>query len=117
MEEQYSSAIFLSDAYNVERPLTFKRLLQHFAAYTQQKKSSMTYLLQLLIRHKPTPLYDMLPSTGKQLMYIEQSDVSSFTFPSSASSTIAANETVSSLDSQSITLMSLNGSQTETTTQ
>lgn len=117
MEEQYSTSIFLSDSFNEEKPLTFKRLLQHFAAYTQQKKSSMTYLMQLLIRHRPTPLYDMLPSTGKQLMYIDGSDVPSFTFPSSASSTIVVNESVSSLDSQSITLMPSNGSQNETTAQ
>ncbi|KAK4003600.1 hypothetical protein OUZ56_005357 [Daphnia magna] len=115
MEEQYSTSIFLSDSFNEEKPLTFKHLLQHFAAYTQQKKSSMTYLMQLLIRHRPTPLYDMLPSTGKQLMYIDGSDVPSFTFPSSASSTIVVNESVSSLDSQSITLMPSNGSQNETT--
>ncbi|KAK4017351.1 hypothetical protein OUZ56_032298 [Daphnia magna] len=117
MEEQYSTSIFLSDSFNEEKPLTFKRLLQHFAAYTQQKKSSITYLMQLLIRHRPTPLYDMLPSTGKQLMYIDGSDVPSFTFPSSASSTIVVNESVSSLDSQSITLMPSNGSQNETTAQ
>lgn len=35
----------------------------------------MTYLLKLLIRHQPDPMYDTLPNTGKQLLHIDGSDI------------------------------------------
>ena len=75
-EDQYSdteeqpTAVFLRNPFN-NRPITFKRILQHFAVYTKQKKSSMTYLLNLLIRHQPDPMHDTLPHTGKQLLHID----------------------------------------------
>jgi len=81
-KEQLSSALYLNEAFNSDTPLSFKRLLQHFAVYTKQKKSSMTYLLKLLIRHSPKPNYDTLPNTGKQLLYIDGRDVSTFPIPS-----------------------------------
>ncbi|EFX73368.1 hypothetical protein DAPPUDRAFT_253253 [Daphnia pulex] len=40
-EEQPSSALYLNEACHEDTPLTFKRLLQHFAVYTKQKKSSI----------------------------------------------------------------------------
>ena len=40
----------------------------------------MTYLLKLLIRHNPK--YDILPNTGKQLLYIDGRDVPTFPIPS-----------------------------------
>lgn len=42
----------------------------------------MTYLLKLLIRHKPKPSYDSLPNTAKQLLYIDGLDVPTFLIPS-----------------------------------
>jgi hypothetical protein len=99
MEEHCSSPVYLSDPFNLQRPLTLKRLLQHFAAYTKQKKSSMTYLLRLLTRHQPKPDYDSLPSTGKQLMYIDGSDVP--TFPIS-STTESLSQTKTPADSESV---------------
>ena len=64
---------------SIDEPITLKRLLQHYAVYTNQTKENMTYLLQLLKRHQPTPHYDLLPSSGKQLMWIDGSDVVGFT--------------------------------------
>jgi hypothetical protein len=39
----------------IETHLSLLRILQHFAAYTHQTKTAMTYLLRLLIRHQPLP--------------------------------------------------------------
>jgi hypothetical protein len=40
-----------------------------------QKKSHLTYLLELLKEHRPPIDYDALPSSGQQLMYIDGRDV------------------------------------------
>lgn len=61
-------------------PISFKRLLQHFAAVTHQKKSKMTCFLKLFKRHQPIPEYDTLPSTGQQLLQIDGRDY--YGFPS-----------------------------------
>jgi hypothetical protein len=57
------------------KPLSFKRILCHWAASTMQKKSHLTYLLQLLKEHRPPVDYDVLPSSGKQLMFIDGRDM------------------------------------------
>lgn len=80
------------------RPITFKRLLQHFAVYTKQKKSSMTYLLNLLIRHQPDPMYDTLPHTGKQLLHKDGSDVPTFDIHLSLAEEIQCNISVPKTD-------------------
>lgn len=54
--------------------LSFVTLLQHFAAYTGQKLSHMTYLLKLLKTHKPSPYYDELPNSGRELLKISCTD-------------------------------------------
>jgi hypothetical protein len=55
--------------------VSFKQILRHWAASTNQKKSHLTYLLQLLKEHKPLIDFDRLPSSGKQLMFIDGRDV------------------------------------------
>lgn len=55
--------------------VSFKQILRHWAASTNQKKSHLTYLLQLLKEHKPLIDLDRLPSSGKQLMFIDGRDV------------------------------------------
>jgi hypothetical protein len=57
------------------KPLSFKRVICHWAASTMQKKSHLTYLLELLKEHRPPLDYDALPSSGQQLMYIDGRDV------------------------------------------
>ncbi|KZS03094.1 Uncharacterized protein APZ42_034264 [Daphnia magna] len=57
------------------KPLSFKRILCHWAASTMQKKSHLTYSLQLLKEHRPPVDYDTLPSSGKQLMFIDGRDM------------------------------------------
>jgi len=42
---------------------------------TNQKKSHLTYLLQLLKEHKPLIDFDRLPSSGIQLMFIDGRDM------------------------------------------
>lgn len=59
----------------MEIPIFLKRLLQHYAVYTNQPQTSMSYLLRLLKTHKPEPAYDDLPSSGQQLMAINGYDV------------------------------------------
>ncbi|KAK4028017.1 hypothetical protein OUZ56_017180 [Daphnia magna] len=49
-------------------------LLRHWAAFTSQKQSDMTYLLTLLKLYEPNPTYALLPSTGKELMKIDGND-------------------------------------------
>ena len=70
----------IQDVTNVEAksnlPLSFKRILQHFAVATGQKHSHLTMLLKLLKEHKPEPYYDTLPSTGGKLLQIDGSDFS-----------------------------------------
>jgi hypothetical protein len=46
-----------------------------WAASTMQKKSHLTYLLELLKEHRPPIDFDALPSSGQQLMYIDGRDV------------------------------------------
>lgn len=65
---------FIPEETLIGNTLTFKRVLQHFAAYTNQKKSHLTYLLRLLKEHQPIPDYDSLPSSGQQLMSISDRD-------------------------------------------
>nr|CAH0105065.1 unnamed protein product [Daphnia galeata] len=102
-EDQYSdteeqpTAVFLRNPFK-NRPITFKRLLQHFAVYTKQNKSSMTYLLNLLIRHQPDPMYDTLPHTGKQLLHIDGSDVPTFDIHLSLAEEIQCNISVPKTD-------------------
>lgn len=74
-DEMSESIPMFTCSESMEKPITLRRLLQHFAVYTNQTKQSMTYLLQLLKRHQPTPHYDLLPSSGQQLMWIDGSDV------------------------------------------
>lgn len=57
-----------------DQNLSLKTILQHYAVYTDTKLSHMTYLLGLLIFHKPLPDYDCLPSTGEQLLHIDGRD-------------------------------------------
>ncbi|KZR96726.1 Cc8L18.2-like protein, partial [Daphnia magna] len=57
------------------KPLSFKRILCHWAAFTMQKKSHLTYLLELLKEHRPQIDFDTLPSSGKQLMLIDGRDM------------------------------------------
>lgn len=52
--------------------LTLLELLRHFAVYTNQKQSAMTYLLTLLREHQPLPLYQELPKTGRQLLTVRE---------------------------------------------
>lgn len=54
--------------------LSFAALLRHYATYTGQDLSAMTYLLKMLKRHRPKPDYDSLPSTGEQLLHIDNRD-------------------------------------------
>lgn len=68
-------ANFLCGGEYLEKTLTLKKILQHFAVSTNQKKSHMTYLLKLLIEYQPLPAYDSLPATGQQLLYIDGRDV------------------------------------------
>lgn len=51
----------------------------------------MTYLLNLLIRHQPDPMYDTLPHTGKQLLHIDGSDVPTFDIHPSLAEEIQCN--------------------------
>lgn len=67
--------------------LSLKALLRHYAKYTNQKNSYITYLLRLLITHRPAPDYDSLPTTGEQLLKLEGSD-----FPPITSDTLPALE-------------------------
>lgn len=67
--------LFLNQDSILKKPLSLKKILQHFAAYTNQKRKHMTYLLRLFIHHKPAPAYEMLPTTGDQLMYIDGRDI------------------------------------------
>lgn len=60
--------------------LSLKALLRHYATYTNQKKSYITYLLHLLITHRPAPDYDSLPTTGEQLLKLESSDFPPITY-------------------------------------
>lgn len=53
---------------------SFAALLRHYATYTGQDLSAMTYLLKMLKRHRPKPDYDSLPSTGEQLLHIDNRD-------------------------------------------
>lgn len=55
--------------------LSFTRILQHWAASTNQKKSHLTYLLQLLKEHKTLIDFDTLPASGNQLMFIDGRDM------------------------------------------
>jgi hypothetical protein len=45
--------------------LSFKQILLHWAASTNQKKSHLTYLLLLLKEPKPLIDFDRLPCSGK----------------------------------------------------
>lgn len=54
--------------------LSFKRILQHWAAYTSQKKSHLSYLLQLLKHYQPVVEYTTLPNTGRALMSLDSRD-------------------------------------------
>ncbi|KAK4037922.1 hypothetical protein OUZ56_029946 [Daphnia magna] len=56
-------------------PLSFKRILCNWAAFTMQKKSHLTYLLELLKEHRPKIDFDTFPSSGKQLMFIDGRDI------------------------------------------
>lgn len=56
------------------RTITFKRLLQHFAVYTNQTKEKMTYFLRLFKHFRPRLDYDDLPSTGAALLKINADD-------------------------------------------
>jgi hypothetical protein len=56
------------------KPLSFKRVICHWAA-SMQKKSHLTYLLELLKEHRPPIHFDALPSSGQQLMNIHGRDV------------------------------------------
>jgi hypothetical protein len=58
-----------------------KAILQHFAVETCQTKDNMTILLKLLIKHRPEPCYDSLPSTGKGLLPVSGEDVPKFKIP------------------------------------
>jgi hypothetical protein len=49
-------------------------LLQHFAVYTNQNHSDMTYLLMLLKLYEPEANYSILPNTGKELVKIDGFD-------------------------------------------
>jgi hypothetical protein len=49
-------------------------ILRHFAAYTNQKHSSLTHLLKLLKLYKPEANYGSLPRTGKGLLKIDGRD-------------------------------------------
>ena len=60
----------------VVKSLSFKRILQHFAALSGQKQSHLTILLQLLKQFKPDMSYDSLPNTGEELMKIDGLDFS-----------------------------------------
>jgi hypothetical protein len=44
-------ANFLCNGEYLEKAQTLKKILQHFAVYTHQKKSHMKYLLELLIEY------------------------------------------------------------------
>ena len=68
-------ANFLCGGKYLEKTPSLKKILQHFAVSTHQKKSHMTYLLKLLIEYQPLPAYDSLPTTGQQLLYIDGRDV------------------------------------------
>lgn len=54
--------------------LSLITVLQHFAVYTHQKQSHMTYFLKLLKTHQPLPYYDELPNSGRELLKIEDQD-------------------------------------------
>ncbi|KAK4037926.1 hypothetical protein OUZ56_029950 [Daphnia magna] len=62
---------------NMGNPLSFLKLLQHFAVHTRQKLEHMSYLLKLLKHYQPDPCYDSLPSTGRTLLEINKSFCSS----------------------------------------
>ena len=67
----------LSSAEHNQR-ISFKSLLQHWVAYTNTKKSTITSLLRLLKHYKPDPIYDSLPATGQQLLEINGEDCNSY---------------------------------------
>ena len=75
LEFEGMPANFLRGGEYLEKTLTLKKILQHFAVSTNQMKSHMTYLLKLLIEYKPLPAYDSFPATGQQLLYIDGRDV------------------------------------------
>jgi hypothetical protein len=54
--------------------MTLIKLLLHFAAYTNQKQEHLTYLLKLLKLYEPIPNYCLLPSTGTELIHIDDND-------------------------------------------
>ncbi|EFX70531.1 hypothetical protein DAPPUDRAFT_112645 [Daphnia pulex] len=54
--------------------LSLLALLQHFAVYTNQNHSDLTYLLMLLKFYEPEANYSMLPNTGKELVKIDGLD-------------------------------------------
>ncbi len=48
--------------------------MQHFAVYTNQNYSDMTYLLMQLKLYEPEANYSTLPNTGKELVKIDGFD-------------------------------------------
>lgn len=76
-EDGLNEAEFLKQ-WPISRPLTFKRLLQHWAVLTRQKNSHMTSLLRLLKHYKPVVDYDRLPATGQTLIYTDGNDIKSY---------------------------------------
>lgn len=72
-DEYLDSRVQSFPRYGMNKPnhLTFVRLLQHWAATTSQTHSDLTLLLRLLKAYQPELCYRDLPSTGRQLLYID----------------------------------------------
>ena len=65
----------INDTQSYRKPnLPLLTLLQHFAVYTNQNHSDMTYLLMLLKLYEPEANYSILPNTGKELVKIDGFD-------------------------------------------
>lgn len=63
-----------ADSEDLPHSISFIKLLRLLAAFTSQKQSDMTYLLTLLKLYEPYPIYELLPSMGKELMKIDGND-------------------------------------------
>ena len=55
--------------------LTMLQILRHFAVKENIALDKMTTLLKLFKKHQPEPMYEYLPSTGRELLPIDGLDV------------------------------------------
>lgn len=78
LEEIYYTHQHQKEFTEKPHPISFLRLLQHWAATTHFKKTHMDNLLRLIHHHRPVIDYNVLPLTGKQLLQIDGRDYAGF---------------------------------------